>query len=76
MAEYEWRGVKRDGRGSTGRLTIDPRHLSAIVEDRFKRGWRELTVTRNSVTVGRIGRDPLKPRRRTWWAEGPAPLRP
>jgi hypothetical protein len=70
VAEFRWRGVSRDGRASVGGMAIDPAHLPAVVEDRFKTGWRELTVTRDGIEVAGIWLNPSNLGRRDWWAEG------
>lgn len=69
-AEFTWQGVNPAGNAVGGRMTIDPAHLAAIVEDRFKSGWRHLNVVRDGIEVGYIGMDREKSPERTWWAEG------
>ncbi len=40
-----------------------------FVEERFRAGWRTLSVSSGGREVGGIGRH-LDTGRRTWWAEG------
>lgn len=72
MADYKWRGVNRRGEAVGGVTSAAPAALALIVEDRFKGGWRSLSVERDGIEVAGIGPDPSRPHQRTWWAESPA----
>jgi hypothetical protein len=78
MTAYRWRGVTRDGASQFGRFTTDPALLAGVVEDRFNKGWRHLTVCSgdgplppsfaDQCRVAEIGPHPATGQR-TWWSE-------
>ncbi len=63
----EYRGRTRNGRGVSGHMATDD--VVGFVEERFRAGWRTLSVSSGGREVGGIGRH-LDTGRRTWWAEG------
>jgi hypothetical protein len=75
---YRWHGTDRRGARHAGVLTLTPGQLAAEVEQRWRAGWRELTVCRGDGPVpprhgedgqvAGIGRHP-DTGWRTWWAE-------
>ena len=79
MPAYPWRGVPRNGENRQGRTAMEPSELTTFVEQRFGKGWRDLTVSLDDIQVGGICRQAVRPARRTWWADregGVPPGRP
>jgi hypothetical protein len=72
MIQYRWGGV--DERGDSKEGYCSTADLAGFVEARYKRRWRQLSVTTlaTGVEVGGISR--LSPRKRTWWAENMLPV--
>ena len=77
---YRWRGVTSHGEQKCGRVSLTPAALSVFVEDRFKHGWRSLTVCSGegpvpppavgpADVVAVIGPHP-DTGKRIWWSEG------
>jgi hypothetical protein len=65
--QYSWRGTDRRGADSEGAWQMSPRHLAAVVEDRFETGWRALRVTQDGTEVAGISPHPEKPGETHWW---------
>jgi hypothetical protein len=72
---YVWQGVNRSGTASCGGGIATTPELAAIVEDRFRTGWRWLKVERDGILVAAIERNPSTGRR-SWWAEAGNPSTP
>ncbi len=82
---YRWRGVNPRGEQVMGQMTLDvPGALAAIVEDRWRHGWRSLTVCRGpgpvpppavgpADVVAGIGKNPDNGYL-GWWAEDSSSL--
>lgn len=79
---YRWRGVNPRGEQAMGQMTLDPAALPALVEERYKKGWRSLTVCRGAGPVPPPAIGPadvvaaierhLDTGKRGWWAENGA----
>lgn len=67
MPAYTWRGVTRNGENRQGRTAMEPSELTTFVEQRFGKGWRDLTVSLDDIQVGGICRQAVRPARRIWW---------
>ena len=73
---YRWRGVSHSGQARSGKATLKPETMAALIERYWRAGWPDLLVV--------TGDGPLPPRRddpnpvggitknegrRVWWAE-------
>ena len=65
---YRWRGINRRGTAAAGQTDCDPATMARWVRDRYRQGWRRLTVEAAGREAGGISPHP-DTGHRIWWAE-------
>jgi hypothetical protein len=78
---YRWRGVGKSGATASGVTELTPAEMSAMVEQRYGAGWRELWIVTGNGLIppawGEVMSDACVAGidrvdgKRTWWAERP-----